>query len=154
MTTTRLIFEAIWILGFVANVWANLLIAQKSETGWIVRLVANVLWLAYGIVVVSLANILSSVTFAAINVYGLRRWKRERLSASSRIVRGMKAVIPSETPGIPPCIVKWTGREGFRVNSKSYCGQVASAADGVTQVPDHVKCCAACEHAADKEFPK
>lgn len=154
MTTSKLIFEAIGILGFAANVWANLLIAQKSETGWIVRLVANVLWLAYGIVVFSVANIVSSITFAAINVYGLRRWQRDRLSASTCIVRGMKAVIPSATSGVAPCIVKWTGREGFRVNSKSYCGNVASAADGVVQVPDHVKCCAACEHAADKEFPK
>lgn len=63
----------------------------------------------------------------------------------------MKAIIPNETPGIPPCVVKWTGREGFRVNSKSYCGTVASAADGVVQVPEHVKVCGACEHAMKVE---
>lgn len=64
----------------------------------------------------------------------------------------MKAVIPSQ-PGVPPCIVKWTGREGLRVLSKSYCGNTASAGDGVLQVPEHAKTCGACEHAITREFP-
>lgn len=65
----------------------------------------------------------------------------------------MKAVIPSAIPGMLPCVVKWTGREGFKVNSKSYCGNVATAGDGVTQVPDYAKCCVACENAILREFP-
>jgi hypothetical protein len=71
--------EAIGIVGFLTNVWANLLIARKSESGWIVRLVSNVLWLVFGLAQASLANTLNAVAFAGINVYGLCRWRRERL---------------------------------------------------------------------------
>jgi hypothetical protein len=71
--------EAIGIAAFATNVWANILIARKSETGWVVRLVSNAFWLAFGIVAFSFANILNAVVFAGINVYGLLRWRKERL---------------------------------------------------------------------------
>lgn len=74
----RIAIECLGLLGFATNVWANLLIARKSETGWIVRLFANVLWLVYGLWIFSVANILSSIVFGGINIYGLRRWRRER----------------------------------------------------------------------------
>jgi hypothetical protein len=70
--------ETIGILGFLANVWANILIARLHESGWFVRLAANGLWLAYGIAILSIANILSSIVFAGINLYGLRHWRRVR----------------------------------------------------------------------------
>ena len=79
MSVTRIIIEAIGIVAFLTNVWANILIAHKSERGWWVRLISNVFWLAFGIAAFSIANILNAVTFACINVYGLRRWRRERL---------------------------------------------------------------------------
>ena len=85
MTQLAWLVEAVGIVAFVTNVWANLLIARKSEAGWIVRLVSNAFWLAFGIAALSLANILNSVTFAAINVYGLRRWRRERLEGRMRM---------------------------------------------------------------------
>ncbi len=75
-----MLFELVGILGFIANVWANILVARKLESGWIVRLVANGLWLTYGIAVVSIANILSSLAFTIVNIYALRRWRRERLT--------------------------------------------------------------------------
>ncbi len=71
--------EIVGILAFLTNVWANILIARKSETGWIIRLVSNVLWLAFGIWALSIANILNAITFAGINIYGLTKWRRERL---------------------------------------------------------------------------
>ena len=71
--------DVIGILAFATNVWANLLIARKSEFGWIVRLAANVFWLMSGIWMNSVAIILNSVVFAGINIYGLRKWRRERL---------------------------------------------------------------------------
>lgn len=74
-----MIFELVGLIGFAVNVWSNVLIARKTEAGWIWRLAANVLWLAYGIATLSVANIVSSITFAGINIYGLRRWRRERL---------------------------------------------------------------------------
>ena len=82
MTTLAWLVEAVGIVAFGTNVWANILIARKSESGWIVRLVSNAFWLAFGIAALSLANILNAVTFAAINVYGLRRWRRERLEGN------------------------------------------------------------------------
>jgi len=85
MTALAWLVEAVGIVAFVTNVWANILIARKSETGWIVRLVSNAFWLAFGIAALSLANILNAVTFAAINVYGLRRWRRERLEGHMRM---------------------------------------------------------------------
>lgn len=80
MIDMNVFFEIIGVLGFVTNVWANILLARKTEAGWIIRLGANVLWMVYGLAIVSLANILSSGVFAVINVYGWRRWRRERLA--------------------------------------------------------------------------
>lgn len=76
--------ESVGIVAFATNVWANLLIARKSETGWVVRLVSNAFWLAFGIIALSIANMLNAVTFAAINIYGLRRWRRERLAMPTK----------------------------------------------------------------------
>jgi NhaP-type Na+/H+ or K+/H+ antiporter len=78
MTKADFVVELIGIVGFVTNVWANLLIARKSERGWTVRLVCNAIWLTYSIFAFSIANGLNSIAFAAINVYGLRKWRRER----------------------------------------------------------------------------
>lgn len=72
--------EVVGIVAFLTNVWANLLIARKSERGWTIRLVSNAWWLAFGIAAGSIANVLNAVTFAGINVYGLVRWRRERLA--------------------------------------------------------------------------
>jgi hypothetical protein len=78
-----MLIELIGIIAFITNVWANLLIARKSEAGWVVRLVSNVFWLAFGIAALSIANILNAVTFAGINIYGLQRWRKERLMPKS-----------------------------------------------------------------------
>lgn len=80
---TVILIELVGILAFLSNVWANILIAHKKESGWVVRLGSNALWLAFGIAALSLANILNAVTFAVINVYGLRRWRKERMQPSS-----------------------------------------------------------------------
>jgi hypothetical protein len=77
---TSVFTEAVGLAAFATNVWANILLARKAEAGWVVRLVANAFWLAFGIIAFSIANILNSVTFAVINVYALRRWRRERLA--------------------------------------------------------------------------
>lgn len=78
---TAVLIEIIGVIAFLTNVWANILIARKSETGWVIRLVSNVFWLAFGIFAFSIANILNSITFMVINIYGLMRWRRERLRA-------------------------------------------------------------------------
>src|SRR5262245_39483980 len=71
--------EAVGIVAFATNVAANLLLARKSEAGWVIRLVSNVFWLAFGLIEHSIANTLNSVTFACINVYGLAKWRRDRM---------------------------------------------------------------------------
>lgn len=84
MTYARVLTEVVGLVAFATNVWANILIARKSETGWLVRLVSNAFWLAFGIAALSVANMLNAVTFAAINIYGLRRWRRERLTMPTK----------------------------------------------------------------------
>ena len=70
------ITEAIGIVGSIANIWGNLLIAQKSERGWVVRLLGNALWIAFGILTLSVANLVNSSLFAVTNVYGMVQWRR------------------------------------------------------------------------------
>ena len=48
-------------------------------------IIANALWLVFSIAAMSFANLLSSGVFAVINVYGWRRWRRERLMAITAI---------------------------------------------------------------------
>lgn len=73
------------VLGFVAfalNVWGNWLLTRKSESGWTVRIVSILCWGAYGIGAASWPNVVNAVTFLGINIYGLRRWRNERLRAT------------------------------------------------------------------------
>jgi nicotinamide riboside transporter PnuC len=84
MTIETFIIEAIGVLGFLTNVWANILLARKHESGWLIRLVANALWLVFSIAAMSFANLLSSGVFAVINIYGWRRWRRERLALAHK----------------------------------------------------------------------
>jgi len=81
MTWAYLLTELVGLLATATNIWANILLAHKSERGWVVRLLANALWLTFGIVSGSLANTLNSLIFAGINIYALRRWRRERLAS-------------------------------------------------------------------------
>lgn len=48
------------------------------------------------------------------------------------------------TPGRKPCIVLLTGRDGFKVKSKTYCGREVNASDGVYQLPDSTEVCKEC----------
>lgn len=61
MSAEALLIEVVGVVAFLTNVWANILIAHKSETGWVVRLVSNAFWLVFGIAAFSVANILNAV---------------------------------------------------------------------------------------------
>lgn len=106
--------EVIGVLGFATNVWANILLARKAETGWAVRLGANVLWLWFGIAALSFANILSSVVFAGINVYGWCRWRRERLalppSCVACVARALVIIDPIECRNGERCVMHSSAR--------------------------------------------
>lgn len=70
------------------------------------------------------------------------------------MLSGMKVVIPSIIPNTHPCVVQKTERESFtKVISTAYCGRRENTGDGVVQIPDHAKCCPACEDAIKRAFP-
>ena len=50
----------------------------------------------------------------------------------------------------PPCIVRWVGRRGLKVQIFTYCGDVAEAGQGVSQVADGTTLCARCRDALAK----
>lgn len=49
------------------------------------------------------------------------------------------------------CVVETTAREGLRVLSHSYCDLVASAGDGVRQVPKSLITCQHCKDAIERK---
>jgi hypothetical protein len=67
------------LLGWIAlalNVWGNLALTGKSQTGWIVRLVSNACWLPYSVATSAWALFANHALFAGINLYGWWKWKR------------------------------------------------------------------------------
>ena len=48
------------------------------------------------------------------------------------------------------CVAYWTGRQGFSVAVRTYCGAQLNASDGVLQVPDKTKICKGCDTALKK----
>lgn len=73
--------DAFGFAAFASNVWGNILLARKSETGWWIRIVSILLWGAYGWAASSLPNLANAVVFLGINIYGLLKWRRERLAS-------------------------------------------------------------------------
>lgn len=65
-------------LAFAVNVWGNLALTSLSVRGWVIRLVANALWLVYAARVGATALLANHVLFAVINLYGWWRWSRLR----------------------------------------------------------------------------
>lgn len=59
------------------NLWGNLSLISKSKTGWIVRLVSNVGWVAYSVHTGAWALLANHLTFAVVNIVGWVRWSRE-----------------------------------------------------------------------------
>lgn len=70
----------VWqVLGWVAlalNVWGNLKLTSRGQSGWFIRLACNACWIPYSIATSAWALLANHVLFAAINVYGWRQWRR------------------------------------------------------------------------------
>lgn len=75
-----MVFDAVEILGFLAflsNVAGNLMLAWQTIWGWVVRLIAIVLWGAYALYTWDLPLIANAATFFCINLYGIWKWRKE-----------------------------------------------------------------------------
>lgn len=79
-----ILIECVGIFAFITNVIGNLMLTRKNEHGYSIRIVSIVLWFIYAYNTASLAMTLNSITFFGINVYGLRRWRRERFEAEAK----------------------------------------------------------------------
>lgn len=71
-------WQALGWLALGLNVWGNLELTGKTTRGWIVRLACNVCWVPYSVVTGAWALLANHVLFAAINIYGWRKWTRHR----------------------------------------------------------------------------
>lgn len=76
--------DAAGFAAFLLNVWGNLLLARKSETGWPVRIASILLWGAYAWSVSSLPMLANAATFFCINCYSAWKWRRERVPAEGQ----------------------------------------------------------------------
>jgi hypothetical protein len=76
----NILVECVGVFAFITNVIGNLLLARKSERGWWIRIVSIVAWFIYAQNTASLAMTLNSITFFGINIYGLLKWRAERLA--------------------------------------------------------------------------
>lgn len=71
-------YDAFGFTAFLSNVYGNFLLAQKRTDGWYVRIISIILWGIYGYNTMSLPMIANAITFLCINIYGLRKWKKEK----------------------------------------------------------------------------
>jgi len=53
------------------------LVGRKKTVGWVVGIGAQALWIAFAIATRQYGFIVSAVAYAGVNVYNLRRWKKE-----------------------------------------------------------------------------
>jgi nicotinamide riboside transporter PnuC len=68
--------ELLGYAAFVSNVAGNLMLAQQTIWGWVVRIVAILLWGAYGWSTADSPMIANACTFFCINCYGWWKWRR------------------------------------------------------------------------------
>jgi len=68
--------EATGYLAFGLNVIAALMLAQRNVWGWILRLVTNVVWIAYAVQVPGGGPVwINAAAFFMINIYGFVQWR-------------------------------------------------------------------------------
>ena len=65
------------------NVLGNFLLARKSIHGWIIRIVSILLWGVYAVGAASGPQLVNSILFFFINLYGLYFWKKKAGHADS-----------------------------------------------------------------------
>lgn len=92
--------DVLGVIGFLLNVWGNLLLTRRSRNGWWVRISSNVLWLLHSAMLrdVSVPVALNALTFLGINVYGLWKWRSSQEQETERTVLRftVDTLVPSE----------------------------------------------------------
>jgi hypothetical protein len=68
--------EAVGFVAFAMNVYGNWLLTSKRMNGWWVRIACNAAQLVYACLIRSPSLAVSAVTFAAINIVGVAKWRR------------------------------------------------------------------------------
>lgn len=76
--------EWVGVVAFITNVWGNWALAKLKSTGWIIRLVTNVLWIVYS------AHtwggwplMLNHVAFFVLNIVGWIKWRKAKQSGET-----------------------------------------------------------------------
>jgi hypothetical protein len=73
--------DTLWnLFGWIAamlNVAGNITLVTKSKSGWIIRIIVNLLWMPYGVYTRAWALIANHLLFVAINAYGYWKWNRD-----------------------------------------------------------------------------
>lgn len=68
--------EVIGYVAFLTNVFGALLLARMNAWGWVARLVANVLWVAYAVQIEGGGPMwVNHLAFFGVNMYGFREWR-------------------------------------------------------------------------------
>ena len=81
--------DALSLFKFYGTDWAAMfltflqlyLLGNKNPFGFMFGLLANVCWMAFGLMVGSIATPLANIVFAGLNVRGLLAWHRDRSAA-------------------------------------------------------------------------
>jgi hypothetical protein len=84
------------VTGYAAtglNIWGNLALARMSRTGWIIRMLTNVVYVIYAVQVSGgMPVVANHVLFFGINLYGFRRWQCESGSTPSSSKTGERLI--------------------------------------------------------------
>jgi len=72
-------YEIVGVLGFVTNLIGNLMLTGKTRPGWLIRIISNILWGIYAIIIWPSAPsvLLNAVVFSIVNIIGWYRWAPE-----------------------------------------------------------------------------
>ena len=82
--TGGVLWQSLGWLALVLNVAGNLMLTTKGPGGWIVRLACNACWIPYSITTAAWALLANHALFAAINVYGWMKWRRDAINARGK----------------------------------------------------------------------
>lgn len=71
-----IISDIIKVLGFVLSLVGIYLQTNKNILGWYFHLVSNACWISMMLPDGQWVMVMSSVTYSALNVYGIFKWKK------------------------------------------------------------------------------